>query len=169
MGHQPPSGLRLVGQHQHTGGEGRRGERAGRGQGGRGNGRQREIKRGPGALLPAGAYPNRAAVELHQPLADRQPQPQAAVASLNAPLGAAKLVKDQRLFFQRDAQAGVTDGDCDLGPLAAQLQADPPASGELDRITHQVERDLAQASAIPPDPRPGGRQHLLPDQPFIRG
>jgi len=39
-------------------------------------------------------------VQLDQPLANGQPQPQATVPALDAPLGAAELVEDERLFLR---------------------------------------------------------------------
>jgi hypothetical protein len=87
--------------------------------------------------------PDPPAVQLHELLSERQPEPRALLlAGMLAP-NLAELLEDRRLILGRDPDARIADGDRD-GPLGCRGgEADPaPLRGELDGIGQEVQQDL---------------------------
>ena len=99
--------------------------------------------------MPFAGRRDRAAVQFHQLLHDRQAQPQPAVAARGGAVGLAEAAEQMIEEFRRDAVAGVTHGDHPVIAVGLQLQVDAAfGRGELDGVGEQVPEHLLQARGI---------------------
>ena len=160
--------IQSAGEHQHPGRHFGHGYRCPLLRGRRRHRRQGEGEGRAGPFLAGRMYLDRAAVQLDETPADRQPQPQAAIAAGDAPLRPPEIVEDRALFLRRDAQPRVAHADSDRLRAGLHRQTDLAARRKLDRIADQVERHLRQPRAVAPNPRPRLRQVCAPGQPFVR-
>jgi len=63
-----------------------------------------------------------------------------------------ELLEDRLELLRRDTGAGVGDGDLDLAVVEPGGDADAALGGsELDRVGHEVEDDLADATPVSAD------------------
>ena len=67
------------------------------------------------------AAPHLAAVQLDQPLHQRQPEPQPAAAAVERPVGLGERLEEPRQHLRRDARAGVAHAHDGLLPHARRL------------------------------------------------
>src|SRR6476619_7170726 len=94
--------------------------------------------------------PDAAAHQLDQLLADRQSETSAAVIPCRRPVSLRERPEDRRLFFRRDADAGVDDAEAQRSAVvfaqSCALDADDDVApvGEFDRIAHEVAQYLTQ-------------------------
>src|SRR5437763_2198840 len=91
---------------------------------------------------------------------ERQTQARATELARGAALGLPELVEDDGSGLGRDADAGVADGDAEVG--VGDLSADPHAAlaGELDGVGHQVGDHLLDAQRV--------AQHLVGTRAQVR-
>ena len=91
-----------------------------------------------------------AAVQLHEVLGNRQPEPQAPRPPRRRRIGLAEAVEHVRQEISRDALAGVLDQDSDThsSAVADDTSTRPPGTRELHRVVQQVPENLLDAAAI---------------------
>ena len=112
-----------------------------------------EEKRAPHAGLAL--EPDLAAHQLHQPLADRQPETGAPVLAGRRHVGLGEGLEEARRLLRRHAGARVPDRKAQLDPLAGlleqlRLQPDLAPFGELHGVVDEVRQDLAEAQGVAP-------------------
>ena len=116
-------------------------------------GRQmRRAERDPDAKLRAAAElavgVDRAAVQAHELLHEREPDPRALVRAALDAFDAIKTFEQARQLMLRHADAGVRDAQQRAVAIARQAQRDAALERELQRIREQVENDLLPHLAI---------------------
>src|SRR5436305_1900748 len=91
-----------------------------------------------------------AAHAFHESFADRETQARAPVTAADRAVDLGEFLEQFADAIGRNADAGVLDGTFDPGALldAVHLDAYAPAVGELDRIAHEIQKDLLQPGAI---------------------
>src|SRR5262249_44325843 len=95
--------------------------------------------------------PDPTAVQLDEPLREREPEP-GAIALLEADLGLLELLEDPLVILGRDSRSGVRHGHERLAVHPRGLDADVPARRrELHRVREQVEDHLAQPAFVAVD------------------
>ena len=114
---------------------------------------QVQSKPEPAALSRFALDTDDAAHLLHQPLADRQPQPGAAVFARGGAVGLMKRLEQAGDFIRRHADAAVLHFDqqhTGRGVLFLQANAHRHRAflGELDGIADEIEQHLAQAQCV---------------------
>ena len=105
------------------------------------------------AFARSALHPDAAAHKLDKPGADCEAEARAPVLARGRAVGLSKGLEDEPLLFPRDADTRVGDGKVQDGLACLprfDLRAhnDLAAFGELDRVTHQVDDNLAQAPRI---------------------
>ncbi len=121
----------------------------------------RERERRP--LARAVAFrPHASAHQFGEALADREPQPGAAVLARRRRIGLRERLEQPAHAFGRQPDAGVAHGERQLGlPVRGgrrgHREHDLAALGELHRIGEQVEDDLAQPGHVADDRRQARR------------
>ena len=94
-----------------------------------------------------------AAHDLHEPAADREPEPEPAEAPRHRRVDLRERLEERRHVFRRDADAGVGDREPQLGPVAPQLREgdshdDFPSLRELQSVREQIQQYLLEADRI---------------------
>src|SRR5512145_3246956 len=104
--------------------------------------RKLQGERGPDADLAFEL--DRTGQHLRQPAADREAQPGAAVAARRRAIQLTKVLEDLRLRRQRNADAGVADGDRDgfRALIVDRADRDTAARRELQRVAQEVQHHL---------------------------
>ena len=103
------------------------------------------------ALAGRALYPDPSAMHLHQPARDRQAQPGALVLAADPALTLLKALEDPLGVFRWNTDAGVADGDAQLGTLAFRHDAHATRFRELDGVAQQVQEDLLELGAVRKD------------------
>ena len=118
---------------------------------------------------------NVAAHQVHQVAGDRRAQPRATVHPADRIVGLGERLEYRRLFFRRDADAGVAHFEADPRARGSGLaQRDPQchfaALGELHRVRHQVQQHLTQVVRVAHVPVGGfGRDRRVQRESLVAG
>ena len=89
-----------------------------------------------------------ASQHLHQPLRDRQPQARSSEAARRRGVRLREGLEEMRLLFGGHADPGVRHRERQSAALHPDRQPHSSALGELQRVTEQVEEDLAHPRRI---------------------
>src|SRR5262245_21830947 len=96
--------------------------------------------------------PDPPAVQLHELLRERQPEPGALLLAGVVSPDLAELLEDRRLILGRDPDPRVADGDRDAVVGRCGNEADPAAlRGELHRVGQEVQQDLLHLPLVHDD------------------
>src|SRR5262249_27796412 len=121
----------------------------------------------PERAAPAGLAlePDAAAHELDEMARDREAETGAAVATRRAAVRLGEALEHRLLPVERDADAGVLDADPQGRARfrfvqARREHADLAALRELDRVSQQVDEDLAQPPRVASQPPRGVRRQV---------
>src|SRR5690606_4221077 len=98
-----------------------------------------------------------AAHHLHQTGRDREAESAAAVASGDGTVGLGEGFEDALQLCRRDPGTRVGDAETDLHRLRADLRGDAhddlASIGELHRVAHEVDQNLAETTRVPDQSR----------------
>ncbi len=116
------------------------------------------------ALSRLALEPDVAAHHLHQPLADGEPEPGAAVSARDRRIGLAERPEEAIALLAGEADAAIGHGEAEADPITRSVErrhhhSHPAVLRELDRVPHEVGHDLPEPQGVSDE---GIRQTRLP-------